>query len=174
MSRIPPLWLDYQRPAPGRHRLGQLLLIVGLALSVPLLGEYFSTSNELTEIDQRLATLRKNAERRQMFARVEQSAATDSTEKIVSPSADRWESLLASLEKAGDESVTLLSLTPGAKEVSIAGEASSFAASLDYVKRLQTAPVFTDAHLSAYEVVTGHPQHPVRFTLVALWREGLS
>lgn len=167
----PPLWLDYQRPAPGRHQAGRLLLLVGLALAVPVFMEYSSTTDELAGVDQHISKLRRDAERRHLIARTAEPAGAAKAAALPA-SGERWEALLAALEKAGDESVTLLALTPGAKEVSIAGEAKDLAASLDYVKRLQSAPVFSEAHLAAYETLTAHPQHPVRFTLVAAWREG--
>jgi hypothetical protein len=172
MRTSPPLWLDYQRPPPGRQRLGQVLLIVGVMLAVPMFAEYFSTAAELTAVDQRLATLRKKTERRLLFERTAPLAAANSdSAKPAPPSAARWESLLGSLERASDDSVTLLALMPGAKEISLVGEAGSLAASLDYVTRLQTASVLSDAHLTGYQVLAAHPRHPVRFTLVAAWPE---
>ena len=91
---------------------------------------------------------------------------------MASPSAARWESLLVSLEAAGNESVTLLALEPGARDISISGEASDLGAALDYVKRLQNAAVFADAHLVKHELIKENPYRPVRFTLLAGWREG--
>lgn len=172
------LSLDYQRTLPGRHRPGFAVLAAGLALCALLAAQSFSLVDELAATEQQVVKLRRDAERRRPPAGGERAVAeatpgeaTPGEARPPSPSAARWEALLGSLEKAGDDSVTLLGLEPGARDISITGEARNIAASLDYAQRLQQAPVFAEVHPVKHEVVGEHPYRPVRFTLSARWRE---
>jgi Tfp pilus assembly protein PilN len=76
------------------------------------------------------------------------------------------------LEKAIDDSVTLLGLEPGVRDIAIAGEAKDLNALLDYLKRLQAASVFVDLHLTKHEIIQLGAERTVRFSLQASWREG--
>lgn len=162
-----PLWLDYQRPDPARHRPGLLLLGVGLLAATVLLGRYFAVVADLDEVGQQVSRLKRAAARQLPV----EAPAGSGAAGAVAPSAARWEALFAALEAAGDESVTLLSLQPGGTEILIAGEAMNLGAAMEYVKRLQSAAVLADVHLTQSEVVPEHPQRPVRFALASAWRE---
>lgn len=164
-STLPPLWLDYQRPPPGRQLPGRLLLAVSLALLISLLGLSHNISGHLADSEQHLSRLKQAAaQQRQLAGTALQDQA---------PSADsRWEALLAALEAASDGAVTLLSLAPGLKEIVITGEARDLGAALDYARRLHNTPAIAQAYIAKHEVLREHPQHPVRFTLLAVWREG--
>ncbi len=178
MSPLRALWLDYQRPLPGRQWPGIALLSVGFLLSGLLLAESYSLAGELALGEQQVTKLKREAERRRVLASLSRQSpeAGLSEQRLPSPSAARWESLFAALENAGNDSVTLLALEPGSgsgsgsAEISLTGEAKDMGASLDYVKRLQTSRVFADAHLVKHEIVKDHPYRPVRFTLQATWR----
>lgn len=169
-----PLWLDYQRPPPGRQLPGIVLLIASLLLSAVLLNLAIDISTETAVAERQVAKLRQAAERRRLFAAAESSTASTAGQEgraAASPSAARWESMLTSLEAAGDDTVTLLSLSPGAREIVIVGEAKGLVAALDYARRLQGARAFGNAHLAKYEILREHPRQPVQFTLLAEWRE---
>lgn len=173
MAGMPPLWLDYQRAPPGRQLPGIVLLVASLLVAALLIRMSASLAEELTAAEDRVFKLRQAAERQRLFAAAEKPAAGEADEQRppASASARRWETLFASLEKAGDDSVTLLSLAPGAREIVLTGEARALPAALDYAQRLQVAPAFAEAHLAKYEVVREHPRQPVRFTVLAQWRE---
>lgn len=173
------LWLDYQRPYPGRRRIGLLLLGAGLAATGLLVVEYFSIVASRDDMQEQVLQLQREASRERLLTGSASSHPSAAAQKrgavaidgaTVGHSAAQWEALFASLEAAGDDSVTLLTLQPGGSEITIGGEAKSLAASLDYVKRLQLATAFVNAHLTQTEVVVEHPQRPVRFTLAAEWR----
>lgn len=168
------LWLDYQRPLPGRHWPGLLLLAAGVLLCGSLLMQSLSIATETAATEQQVSRLKRDIERQRLFAAAEEQVAGigEKEQRMASPSAARWESLLVALESAGDDSVTLLAIEPGAKEVSVSGEARNLDASLDYVKRLQNADVFSDVHLVKYQLLTENPSRPVRFALLAKWRGG--
>lgn len=164
---MPPLWLDYLRPAPTQRFPGVLLLLAGLGLVGYLVNLSMTVSTGIDEAEHRLTRLKQQASR--------EPAATPASEGAVpvpAPAPSRWEDLLAALESSADDSISLLSLTPTLREIVITGEARNLPAAFDYARRLQNAPVLGDAHLTKYEVMREHPQQPVRFTLLATWREG--
>lgn len=167
---MPPLWLDYRRSPPGRQLPGIMLLGCSLLLAGFLLAisSNISTDAELAEM--RLEKLRQTSERQRLFGVPGTSTAAPKTSST-SPSATRWESLLTSLEAAGDNTVTLLSLTPGAREIVITGEASGLDPAFEYAQRLQASAGLSRAHLAKYELLSNHPRRPVLFTVLAQWRE---
>lgn len=176
---MPPLGLDYQRNAPGHRWPGIALLLIGVAICGGLFEQSSLITAELATTGQNVDRLKREAEIRRLWARTGQrpdqpSAAGDQpTQRLLSPTAERWEALLTTLENSADDSVTLLVLEPGAKEITISGEAKNIGATLDYVARLNAAPVLSEARLARHEVVRDHPQQPVRFTLIASWRGGV-
>ena len=167
-----PLWLDYLRPIPGRQWPGLLLLIVSLLISAGLFIHFNKLSRQLTEIEQEVSRLKQQEERRRMLARADQQSRDEVRLQPANPLNLRWESLLLALEKAIDDSVTLLGLEPGERDIAIAGEAKELNAVFDYLKRLQAASVFVDVHLTRHEIIQLGAERPVRFSLQASWREG--
>jgi Tfp pilus assembly protein PilN len=165
-----PLWLDYQRNDPSRRRPGWLLLGAGLIAAVLVVGEYYSVADDRDEAQAQVDRLRQEAVRRTALR--PPASATAGTPVRGGPSVQRWEALFSALEGAAGDSVTLLSLHPGANEIQISGEAKDFAASMDYLQRLQSTQGLANARLTQSEVVAENPRHPVRFALVADWRGG--
>ncbi|HEX5394147.1 MAG TPA: PilN domain-containing protein [Rhodocyclaceae bacterium] len=164
-----PLWLDYRRSPPGHQRPGWLLLIVGLIIAVALSIYSAQLSGELDRHEQRVASLRRQAQRLQAIPA--QAAETATPAETTAHSLQRWESLFDSLEKSADDTVTLTGLDPGAKEIAITGEAKDLASVAAYVQRLQGAPSLSRARLSEYEVIKDRPLRPVHFVVLADWRE---
>lgn len=167
MSKAPPpLWLDYQRPPPGRETPGRILLGISLLLGLILLIASGQLADERDELAQSVHRQRPAAGISAGF-----SASTGGSPESAPPGAERWDALFGTLEAAGDDSVTLLSLAPTNRNVRIAGEARDLTAALAYAQRLQSAATLGDVHLEDYEVMREHPRQPVRFTLQANWRE---
>ena len=162
------LLLDYQRPEPGRRRAGALLLAAGLIATAVLLADYFTVMAELDDLQHRVARLKRDVERQRLAEAA--GSPLSGAQAATAHSAASWEALFASLEAAGDDSVTLLGLEPGATEIRITAEAKNLDASLDYLKRLQAATAIANTRLTQSQVVMEHPRRPVRFTLVTEWR----
>lgn len=169
-----PLWLDYRRPDPTQRRPGFLLLAVGAVAAVLTTADYYAAAAERDDAQAEVDRLRRDAERQRTTAAAAAASARAATREParVAPSAQRWESLFAALEAAADDTVTLLTLHPGASEIQIGGEARDFASSLDYLRRLQAAPALANLRLTQSETVAENPHHPVRFSFVADWRSG--
>lgn len=174
------LWLDYQRADPERRRPGVALLFVGVAGTLLTSVDYFAVAAERDDAQVQVESLLRAAEPQGKAARSTATAPAAATAAAAgaareqaaaaAPSAARWESLFAALEAAADDTVTLLTLHPTEKEIQLSGEAKDFAASMDYVQRLQSQPALANARLTQSEVIAENPRHPVRFALVADWR----
>lgn len=84
-----------------------------------------------------------------------------------------WEGLFQAVELSGGKEVALLALEPDSanRSVKISGEAKDMAALLDYIKRLEQRDVFGTVYLQSHQVQQQDPDKPVRFALLAAWRE---
>ena len=164
-----PLWLDYQHAGPGHGWPGRVLLGIGVLVCALLFARFAAVTAEHDEAEQGLARLKRAADRPQAVAGEARRGAPVSR---AAPAATRWEALLAALEGAVDESVTLLALTPHGREVTINGEARDLGAVFDYVKRLQGVALFSHVYLLRHEALAEHPYRPVQFALSARWFDG--
>lgn len=164
------LWLDYQREEPGRHRAGALVLLCAVMVTAALAAQQLAVVRAIDDLQPQVARLKRDAARLRMFAAADSRAPSSPGKDGVAHATASWESVFLALEGAADESVTLLGLQPGATEIQIAGEAKHLAAAMDYLSRLQGAAAFSNIHLTQSEIVTEHPQHPIRFGLAAQWR----
>ena len=174
------LWLDYQRPAPGRLLPGVFLLGFAIAVNAWLAVRYFDATAALDELAPVISKLKRNAERQQLAMGLTGAASRSDT--VATAAAERdapplmggtvagWEKLFGALESAGDESVTLLAIQPQNAEMRLRGEAKNFTSAMDYVSRLQSGTMFGAVVLAQSEVVREHPQLPVRFELSAQWK----
>lgn len=158
------LWLDFQQKPPGRRRPGWLLLAAGIVGAGLLLILYQDAAGEQETLQQQVSRLRRGGTSLPSGGETGQTAAGQ-------PPA-RWEALFAGLEAAADDTVTLLGLQPGGKEIQITGEARDLAAAAAYVERLQATRALRNPHLTRTETLLEHPRRPLRFTLAADWQGG--
>ena len=168
------LWLDYQQPPPGYLWPGLLLLVIAFILTGTLIAYESSLSEALDRQDQQVQKLRRQVARQQSAtAALNASPSLGETlsKQMAAGAGDRWEAFFTTLESAADESVTLVNVSPDQDEITLNGEAKNLAVTTDYAKRLQAAPLFSGVHITEYDIAKDRPQHPVRFTLVAHWRE---
>ncbi|MNQ42051.1 hypothetical protein D3C85_557470 [compost metagenome] len=82
-----------------------------------------------------------------------------------------WDALFREIEATINEDVTLLNVEPDTEknEVRMTVEAKTLNAMLDYMKRMQTMPMFREAHIANHQVQSQDPQRPVRFLITAQW-----
>lgn len=87
-----------------------------------------------------------------------------------------WSDLLASFEQHGGADVALLKLEPDARAgvVRVAGQARNTQALFDYLQALEADPRLTQVLLTAHQAERDTPGQPLRFTVQAGWRKGVS
>lgn len=179
MSALQPLRLDYQRrmrPLPGR---GTVLLLLALAACIASAGYYLilgqqagdwsAQADQLARASSRSTSRTPGSERAKADLLAEVGRAKVAVREINLS----WERLFKAVEAVGSADVTLLALEPNPEKgsVRIGGEARSMATLLDYIRRLQERDVFGAIYLQNHQVQQQDMQKPVRFILLADWRE---
>jgi Tfp pilus assembly protein PilN len=84
-----------------------------------------------------------------------------------------WESLFQAVESSGNQNITLLAIEPDIEkqQVKIGGEAKNFNALMKYITHLQGQVVFGSVNLQNHDVQQQDPDKPVRFSLLAAWKD---
>lgn len=172
--------LDYQKAYRPFPVLGAILLAAAVAIGAQMARQYDYLGGVLTgwETEEtRLDRLARQynlqtgergdpdaAERAREIAK-----ANEVLRRITLP----WDDLFLAIESAAPGEVALLSMEPEAEKrtLKIAGEAKHVKAMLDYIRLLEGRPMLHTVTLSNHQVQVTDPQRPVRFTLVAGWRE---
>lgn len=175
-----PVHLDYQsayRPFPT---LGVILLLAVLAVGAQMARQYEYLSRVLEgweAMEARVGRLARQHDIRlgergdpdaEQKAR-EVAKANEVLRRITLP----WDELFAAVESAAPGEVALLTMEPDAEKrvLKLSGEAKHVAAMLDYVRLLEGRPMFRTVTLSNHQVQVTDPLRPVRFSLVAAWKE---
>lgn len=85
-----------------------------------------------------------------------------------------WDRLFNEMDASVDEHVVLLGVEPdaGTGKLMLTAEARSFAAMLDYEKRLSQSALLRDIHVQSHQVQVQNTQRPVRFVIGASWISG--
>ncbi len=84
-----------------------------------------------------------------------------------------WNKLFQAVEWSSGRDVALLTIEPDAEQhlVKISGEGKNIEAAFSYVRHLSEQEIFTSVYLQSHQVQLQNPERPVRFALVATWRE---
>ncbi|MDZ3992064.1 PilN domain-containing protein [Pseudomonas sp. Teo4] len=171
--------LEFQPRRSGP--LAWSLLALGGAVVTALLLLQQQLQAEQVALEAQVHSLELQLGRRPATATPQNSAASrEQAERLaqmrsVSQQLQRpWQQLFSMLEALPQEDVALLTLTPDARkgQVRIAAEARNLEAMLQYHQRLEASAELSDVSLLNHEVVSGQPEHPVRFTLTATWETG--
>lgn len=173
------LHLDYQRSMKPLLCEGVLLLIVAMMVLVAL-GIYYreltvqtdlweSRVSRIEQAMQRLVPGERPADSGTLDTALEVKSANEVSRQLSVP----WNSLFETVESVGSKDVTLLMMEPDTEKrlVKISGEAKDMAAMLDYIKQLENRDVFGTVFLQSHHVQLQDAQKPVRFVLLANWRE---
>lgn len=179
MSALQPMRLDYQRRTLALPRRGAVLLLLALVASIASGGYYAVLSRQADEWSMQADQLARASARTASRAPGSDRAAADLLAEVARAKVAvreinlSWERLFKAVESVGGADVTLLALEPNPEKgiVRIGGEARNMAALLDYMRRLQERDVFGAIHLQNHQVQQQEMLKPVRFVLVADWRE---
>lgn len=84
-----------------------------------------------------------------------------------------WDKLFQAVEWSSGKDVALLTIEPDAEKhvVKISGEAKNIEGVLSYVRHLSEQEIFSSVYLQSHKVQQQNPEKPVRFALVAAWKE---
>lgn len=172
------LRLDYQQnlpfpwAGPALLALTLMALILTAAYYVELSGKAVSWEDRLEQIERRQgraspAGRAGGSEVGDMALEVKH--ANEVLRQLTLP----WDELFKAVETAAGKEVALLAMEPNAEKhvVKISGEARDLAALLKYITQLEEQEVFGQVYLQSHQVQQQDPDKPVRFSLLAVWRE---
>ncbi|WP_435626530.1 hypothetical protein [Candidatus Ferrigenium straubiae] len=167
------LRLDYQQNLPfpwvGPALLALTLVVLTLTVAyyVELNGKAISWEDRLDQIERGQGRLSPSGGREDVVQEVKR--ANEVLRQLTLP----WDELFRAVDSAAGKEVVLLAMEPDAEKhmVKISGEAKNLAALLKYIMQLEEQSVFGPVYLQSHQVQQQNPDRPVRFSLLAVWRE---
>jgi hypothetical protein len=174
------LRLDYQKVSPfpwlGVFLCGIVLFVLVLiALNFVQLRAQVDELNIVLERYLTLKKMHKSGEPVTEKGRSEQTIEIKNANEILHHLSVPWEILFKAVESSGGSKITLLSLEPDfdKKQVKISGEANNYETVMEYLTELGQRDVFETVYLQNHDIRQEDPDKPVRFTLLASWRDTL-
>ena len=180
MIAMRALRLDYQRSNTPVPWPGWGILLAALAVLALMGGHYRTLTQQIVYWESRLDHAERLSSRRALVSRplTEQAAQAQTLEvvqanRVVRQLSQPWNALFKAVEASGGESIALLSLEPDLQKgmVKIGGEAKDLDALLKYVRQLSRREVFGNVFLQHHEIQQADPEKPLRFFLLAEWKE---
>ncbi|BCB27612.1 hypothetical protein SKTS_24980 [Sulfurimicrobium lacus] len=171
--------LDYQRGARLLSWEGALLLAVAVT-ALAATGVYFRNLSDQAALWESRAEHIERAGRQRSPAGLEgERMASDlalevkRANQVLRQLSVPWNGLFQTVEDNSSKDVTLLGLEPDTEKglVKISGEAKNIAAMLEYIKQLENRDVFGTVYLQSHHIQLQDPEKPVRFVLLAIWRD---
>lgn len=172
------LRLDYQQNLPFPWAGPALLALTLMALTLTVV-YYVELNDEVVSWEDRL----DHIERRQGLASAAGRAGGHGVEdmaqevkranEVLRQLTLPWDELFKAVESAAGKEVALLVMEPNAEKhvVKISGETKDLAKLLKYITQLEEQDVFGQVYLQSHQVQQQNPDKPVRFSLLAVWRE---
>lgn len=178
MNRFPILGLDFVGRRRASGRAGWLMLAAGVVLVGLVALHWQAARNDAArwsaeaerwqQMAKRLDGSQQTVGADAAALRPQVVAAARAIDRLATP----WGALYRSLEASVDDSVSLLAIAPNVdkREVRLSGEAKDFAALRAYLKRLGESEALTDVRLLGQEIKQSDAQHPIVFSVIAVWR----
>lgn len=171
------LRLDYQQNRSPSWA-GLALLVLTLAALALTAAYYLELSGRAASWEDR----RDQTERRQGTAPPGQAGAREAeniavevkrANEVLRQLTLPWDELFKGVESAAGKEIALLAMEPNMEKhvVKISGEARDLVALLDYIMKLEEQGMFGPVYLQSHQVQQQDPERPVRFSLLAAWRE---
>jgi hypothetical protein len=169
------LWLDYQQDRPF-HWAGPILLALALLALMLTAAYYLELSAQAESWEEKVERIERGHGLRSGGRAVageqlaqEVTRANEVLRQLTLP----WEELFQTVESVAGRKVALLALEPDMEKrlVKISGEARDMPALLNYITQLEAQEAFGAVYLQSHQVQQRDPDKPVRFALLAVWRE---
>jgi Tfp pilus assembly protein PilN len=174
-----PISIDFSRDSEAPSAVGVILLRLGLLAAVVSAASYIAVIGEIDRLEARANETGRAA--RKIPARLTESAAESremqqeikNANLVVQQMTLPWDRMFREFEAAASKEVALLAVQPdvSSRQVRISGEAKSFNAMLEYVRRLEQTEMLREVILLGHEVRSQDPQRPVTFSMSAGWSE---
>jgi len=173
------LHLDYQRSSRPFPWFG-LGMLASALVALALTGGYYRELSQRIVLwearmdhDERLSSHRARALRPASAASArEQRLEVQHANQVLRQLSLPWDTLFRAVESSGGKHIALLSMKPDIRKgtVTISAEAKNFNAMLEYMRQLGKRDVFASVLLQDHQVQQADPEHPIRFSLVAIWK----
>lgn len=171
------LHLDYHAPA-RLSRAGLLLLAAATVAAGSSLWHFERLRQEHAALDAELALAQSRLARRAPAPQNRADATRFAEEAAAANAVIRrinfpWSEVFGAIESVANEEVALIGIEPDAAKglVTVTAEARTPRGMLHYVKRLQRTAMLEQVVLQKHELQAEDPQRPVRFTVVATWKQ---
>ncbi len=168
--------LDYQNSLKPLPWPGVVLLLLAMA-TLALIATYYRGMNEKIGYWEAKAGQVLRASERQSSGSQRELKETAQEIKhaneVLGQITLPWDKLFQAVEWSSGKDVALLTIEPDAEKhvVKISGEAKHIPAVLTYIRHLSAQDIFTNVYLQSHQVQEQSPDKPVRFALIASWKE---
>jgi Tfp pilus assembly protein PilN len=171
------LRIDFQ-PHSAFPWVGLVLLVMALTV-LAFAGSHYQKLNEKFSKIEAITQQNLKAAQRATAAQTSLRSSADLTQEVSNANevlrqlSVPWESLFQAVESSEGGKVTLLALEPDVSKhlVKITGETKSFKTMTKYLSQLQEQKIFGSVYLQSHQVQQQDPDKPIRFSLLATWRE---
>lgn len=170
------LYLDYQRSSKPFPWAGVVLLLLASGVLVLFYIYYQGLTEKIGYWELKNGQVLRASEGKKEWSPREISDmaqeikhANEVLNQITLP----WDKLFQAVEWSSGKDVALLTIEPDAEKhlVKISGEAKNIPAILSYLRHLAEQEIFESVYLQSHQVQEQNPEKPVRFALVAAWKE---
>lgn len=170
------LYLDYQRSNKPFPWAGVALLLLAFGVLALVYFYYQGLKEKIGYWELKTGQVNRASERHGTGSQREMKEmaleikhANEVLNQITLP----WDKLFQAVEWSSGKDVALLTIEPDAEKhvVKISGEAKNIAGVLNYLKHLAAQEIFNSVYLQSHQVQEQNPEKPVRFALVAAWKE---
>lgn len=173
------LHLDYQQVYRPFPTLGVLLLVCASLVAFLTARQYLDFTERLARWEERADEVERIARKKELVLKTspqnkeqtvrEVNRANEILRRITLP----WNELFGTVEAVLSKDVALLDMEPDADKqlLKIVGEAKDIPAMFDFIRSLEGKEMFRSVILQSHQVQLQDPQRPIRFSLLADWRD---
>ena len=173
-----PISLDYasnRKPSLS----GMVVLVLAVILLIGVAQFNLALQQQVLELDQSIQQLKtsrglnKEAPKPQAKSSAELVAKIEEAKKLAAFLMIPWGNLFNALEGAALDDVAILSIEPDSKkrELKINAEAKNVKTMFSYLERLEASHDLVNIYLVKHEILEDMDQHPIRFMVMANWKE---